>query len=224
MDTALWRSKQTKFELIARAVGLVLFVAISACVRGGSAAGYAFAMICSYLLFVAIFIGLAHAYEKDEDGKVRMLTSVRRNSWTHLFGGMLMSIIMITTVSAWETRDWVPGFASNGQWPIIGFGAGLAFGYFWRRIDNGRYLDLGLPSMLKSPTKWWVDHVQMPMGFALIVTWCVPPLAGGAPYSVGLSALLSALGLLVIADAFRKLNPRDQHILWDPKRFRPARL
>lgn len=222
MNPIPWRSKQTKFEVGAYLTGMALFLVISICILNGGAAAAAIAMAVAFALFTAVFFVLAHRLEKDEEGQVRTLLSLRRQSWTFLFGGLLMMYITATCIVAWDYRDRMPDYTQQMWWPVAGYLFGMACGSFWRVFDNGRYLDLGLPSMLKSPTKYWVDYVQMPMGAALIMTWCVPVIVAWGPYSGILLALLGVLVCLMIVDGLRKLNPLDQHIKWNPKTFRPA--
>lgn len=210
-------SKQTFFEVNAWLVGLCVFGLLATCVKFNDA----MTAVCLALVALWAAPGLLIFQFEEVDGKARLPYSLKRDGWTYVFGGPLITAMVAYAATGWSARDNLPEYVTTGWWPVACFIAGQAFGFFWRLFDNAQYHNQGLYQMLKSPSKWWIDYVQMPLAFSLVLTWVAPQIVIWGPYSVEMSVLLGLLGVLMVVDLFLNLKPRDKHIRWNAREFRP---
>jgi hypothetical protein len=210
-------SKQTVFEVNAWLAGLGVFVLLATCVMINEAT-VAFCLVVIALSVAPVM--LMFQFEPVDD-KVRRPWSLTKQSWVFMFGGPVLALVIGFAVAGWSKSDDLPDYLAADWWPVAGFIAGQACGFFWRLFDNRRYHNLGLYQMLKSPSKWWIDYVQMPLAFALVLTWVFPMIIMWGPYAVQMLVLMFGVSVLIAKDGCTRLNPHDQHIRWNAREFRP---
>ncbi len=212
--------KQYWFYGIASLAGLASYVKLCMAIAQGNLD----ATLWASLSLTALVFGILVLFcEKDpQTHRLRRLFG-RGRSWSFMAGPFLIVPTLVIAARIWGERgDTIPSWAHQWWWTWLGFGAVIVFGFVFRTGDNKRYREHGCESMLKSPSKWWLDHWQMPVGFGVVFTMVMPTWFRLDTAALWTIALLACWVLLAVMDFYRDLDPRDQHVPWDVQNFRVA--
>ncbi len=213
------RHKQQVFYAGASMVGLLLYLALYASVTGGV---MWLAGIGSVFLTITVFALLVMGFEVNaETHKVRPIYH-RGQSYLFMAGPILMPVLLMLTAQVWSKHWNELAMERSWLWFWGGFVLIGAFGVLFHLVDSGRYTDPSrdAASMLKSPSKWWLNKWQMPVSLTLVAvtvapTWWIP--SSERPWTIGVTVFCVVLAVL---DGLRNLDPFEQHVQWDAVHFK----
>ena len=213
----LGRRKQYVFYVGASVVGLVCYAyAFGAITRRTEFA----ATYSGLVLTLIVFWCLARIFESNPDTQKLRPIYHRGQSYLFMAGPILMPVLFNKAWHVWhyhgaELSSWVWSW----WWFLAGLGLIWVFGVLFRLVDEGRYTG-NAASMLKSPSKWWLNKWQMPACMALVAVTVVPTWWVASPERPWTIALVVICAVLAAIDGLRKLDVYEQHVQWDAVHFK----
>lgn len=213
-------TKQQVFYGFASLMGLILYWLLTKDIADGSVALVIAGTAYLTMLCFALLVGYLE-WPPGARQPRRIFHS--EQSWSLMVGPLIMIPMFTMTARIWAERsDTIPSWAHQWWWTLAGLGVLFAFGALQRVVCNGRYRMLGYASVLKSPSRWWFDHWQVPICAAVVVTRVIPTWFAADGLALWTIVLcLYWVGFAVI-DHFRDLHPQDQYVEWDEQNFRVA--
>ena len=212
----LGRRKQRVFYVGASMVGLLLYLGLYASVTGGV---MWLTCIGSVFLTITVFALLVAGFEVNaETHKLRPLYH-RGQSYLFMGGPVLLSLLLMLTAHVWSKHWNELAMERSWLWFWSGFVLIGAFGVLFRLVDEGRYTG-DAASMLKSPSKWWLNKWQMPVSLTLVTVTVAPTWWISSPERPWTITLVVICAVLAAIDGLRKLDVYEQHVQWDAVHFK----
>lgn len=213
----LWRRqpKQMWFQLIVSLIGLVAYWnTYRLIVQGVSRWAPLNGLALTLLIFMALVF-----MERRRYGEPHVFN--RGQSYLFTAGPFIVPQLFGLAALGWKSHAAEIPQLLKGWWMfwVVGLTLLVVVAVVFHFADTPRYWDTGYGSALKSPSKWWLNHWQMPILVTLVLIAVVPTwwISGWERWvSIALVCLCAALGLW---DDRRKLNPYNQHVKWNPQKF-----
>lgn len=213
----LWRRqpKQMWFQLIVSLVGLAAFWNTYRLIVQGASR---WAPLNGLALTLLIFMVLV-SMERRRYGEPYVFN--RGQSYLFMAGPWLVPHMFGVAALGWKYHAAEIPVWMREWWVfwVVGPTLLVVVAVVFHFADTPRYWDASCGSMLKSPSKWWLNRWQMPILVTLVLIAVVPTWwTSGRERWISM-AMVCVCILLGLWDDRRKLNPRNQHVKWDPRKF-----